>query len=77
MLLERGPGVLFCSHLVSNNGDAELRFVPAEYHADPAETRRSVERLRELPFGVLCLDHGAPLVEDPKSPIRRLLESTE
>ena len=76
LLLARSPGVLFCSDLVSNGGDGGLRFVPAEYHEDPAETRRSVERLLELPFGVLCLDHGAPVTLDPKSAIRRLLEST-
>jgi len=75
-LLEREPGVLFCSDLVSNDGDGELRFVPPEYHEDPAATRRSVERLLELPFAVLCLDHGAPIVDDPKAAIRRLLEST-
>ena len=75
-LLERKPGVLFCSDLISNDGGRELRFVPPEYHEDPAETRRSVERLLELPFGVLCLDHGVPVVDDPKAAIRRLLEST-
>src|SRR5436853_516251 len=60
-LLEREPGVLFCSDLISNDGGRELRFVPAEYHEDPAETRRSVERLLDLEFSILCLDHGAPL----------------
>ena len=37
------------------------------------ETRRSVERLLELDFAILCLDHGAPLTEDPKAAIRELL----
>jgi glyoxylase-like metal-dependent hydrolase (beta-lactamase superfamily II) len=72
-LLERGPGVLFCSDLISNDGGRELRFVPPEYHEDPAETRRSVERLLDLDFGILCLDHGAPLADDPKAAIRDLL----
>jgi glyoxylase-like metal-dependent hydrolase (beta-lactamase superfamily II) len=72
-LLESGPGVLFCSDLISNEGDGELRFVPPEYHDDPEETRHSVERLLRLPFAVLCLDHGAPIADDPKAALRRLL----
>jgi hypothetical protein len=69
------PGVLFCSDLISHDGAGELRFVPFEYHEDSAETRRSVERLLELPFVILCFDHGAPLLDDPKAALRRLLES--
>ncbi len=72
-LLEREPGVLFCSDLISNDGSRTLRFVPAEYHEDPAETRRSVERLLDLDFSILCLDHGVPLTDDPKAAIRELL----
>ena len=53
--------------------DEELVFVPGEYHDDPEETRRSVLRLLEVPFDVLCLDHGPPLTSDPKASIRRLL----
>ena len=72
-LLEREPGVLFCSDLVSDDGTGKLRFVPPEYHEDPFETRRSVERLLALPFEILCLSHGAPLRHDPKAAIRELL----
>ena len=67
------PGLLFCSDLISHDGGGELAFVPFEYHEDPAETRRSVERLLELPFTILLLDHGTPLVDDPKGAVRRLL----
>ena len=70
------PGVLFCSDLIAHDGHGTLRFIPFEYHEDPAETRRSVERLLDLPFTVLCLDHGAPLTDDPKAAVRRLLAST-
>jgi glyoxylase-like metal-dependent hydrolase (beta-lactamase superfamily II) len=72
-LLERDPGVLFCSDLLMRDDDGELAFVPFEYHDDPAATRRSVEGLLELPFTVLCLDHGAPISEDPKEAIRALV----
>jgi metallo-beta-lactamase superfamily protein len=67
------PSVLFCSDLLSSDADGRLRFVPAEYHDDPAETRRSVQRLLGVPFEVLCLAHGPPLVDDPKRAIRELL----
>lgn len=75
-LREGSPGVLFCSDLISHDGAGNLHFVAPEYHEDPVATRRSVEGLLELPFSVLCLDHGAPLTDDPKEAIRRLLDST-
>jgi hypothetical protein len=34
---------------------------------------RDVERLLDLPFSILCLDHGAPIVDDPKAALRALL----
>jgi len=76
LLLEDDPGVVFCSDLVMHAGDGTLRFVPPEFHEDPAETRRSVEKLLGLPFGILCFDHGAPVVDDPKAALRRLLASS-
>jgi glyoxylase-like metal-dependent hydrolase (beta-lactamase superfamily II) len=75
-LLQGEQGVLFCSDLISNEGGRELDFVPAEYHEDPEETRRSVERLLDLDFSILCLDHGSPVADDPKAAIRNLLAST-
>jgi glyoxylase-like metal-dependent hydrolase (beta-lactamase superfamily II) len=72
-LLQRDPGVLFCSDLIGEEG-GELHFIPPEYHEDPAQTRRSVAMLLDLPFAVLCLDHGAPISDDPKAAVRRLLE---
>ena len=77
LLLREGPGVLFCPDLVMMDRQGPLVFVPARFHDDPAETRRSVERLLGLPFAVLCLDHGPPVLEDPKGALRRLLSETE
>jgi hypothetical protein len=74
LLLEREEeGVLLCSDLLARGEDGELDFVPLQYHDDPDTTRRSVERLLDLPFSVLCLDHGPPLAGDPKAAIRALL----
>ena len=70
------PGVLFCSDLIAHDGRGTLRFIPFEYHEDPAATRRSVEDLLDQPFTVLCFAHGAPLADDPKAAVRRLLAST-
>jgi hypothetical protein len=70
------PGVLFCSDLISHDGAGGLTFVPPAYHEDPAETRRSVERLLDLPFAVVCFDHGAPLLDDPKAALRKLLATS-
>ena len=72
-LLESAPGILFCSDLISNDPERGLDFIPFEYHEDPAETQRSVERLLDLPFSILCLDHGPPLDGDPKTALRELL----
>jgi glyoxylase-like metal-dependent hydrolase (beta-lactamase superfamily II) len=74
-LRRRAPGILFCSDLLTHYTDA-LGFVPFEYHEDPDESRRTVERLLDLDFEILCLDHGAPVVDDPKAAIRDLLAAT-
>jgi len=52
---------------------AGLQFVPARFHDDPAGTRRSVERLLDVSFDVLCLDHGAPVASEPKRAMREAL----
>ena len=74
-LLKRDSRVLFCPDLVMVE-DGQLVFVPAEYHEDPNRTRESVEGLLELPFDVLCLDHGPPFLDDPKESLRELLAVT-
>jgi glyoxylase-like metal-dependent hydrolase (beta-lactamase superfamily II) len=75
-LLEPEEGVLLCSDLLGRGEDGELDFIPLQFHDDPDATRRSVERLLDLPFAVLCLDHGPPVADDPKAAIRALLERT-
>lgn len=71
-LLEGDPGVLFCSDLVSSD-EAGLHFIDPAFHEDPAATRASVERLLELPFGIMCFAHGAPVTDDPKAAVRAVL----
>jgi glyoxylase-like metal-dependent hydrolase (beta-lactamase superfamily II) len=73
-LLAREGGVAFVPDLLAHTPERGLRIVSDRYLHDPAETRRSIRKLLELPFSVLCLDHGEPLTEDPKGAIRALLE---
>jgi Metallo-beta-lactamase superfamily len=73
LLREDAPRILFCSDLLMGDGDGGLAFVPGQFHDDPAETRRSVQRLAELEFDVLCLDHGRPVTTDPHGAIAALL----
>jgi hypothetical protein len=73
-LLEREGGVAFVPDLFAHEPGQGLAIVGEEEMPDPAEARRSIRRVLELPFGVLCLDHGAPLKEDPKPAIRGLLD---
>jgi hypothetical protein len=70
------PSVLFCSDLLTHYSGGELQFVPLRYHDDPARTRRTVEGLLDLDFDVLCVDHGSPILNDPKAAIRGLLGRT-
>jgi glyoxylase-like metal-dependent hydrolase (beta-lactamase superfamily II) len=70
---EGSPAVLFCPDLIMRDAKGALAFIPAEYHDDPEATRESVRRLLNLPFEVLCMDHGAPVTANPHAALRKLL----
>ena len=72
-LLDRAPGVAFVPDMLAREPGAPLSLVPAEYMHDPEEARRSVEKLLGLDFSVLCLAHGAPLLDDAHGAIRAAL----
>jgi hypothetical protein len=75
-LYEGDPCILFCSDLLGGDAEGRLHFIDPAFHEDPAATRTSVEGLLDLEFGVLCLDHGAPVTDDPQAAIRALLAET-
>lgn len=76
LLHEGEPGVLFSPDLVMvDRRSGRLELVPPQYHEDPEETRRSVERSAELDFELLCLAHGPPLSDGPAA-LRELLSRT-
>ena len=61
------------SDLLVREPGQPLELIPGEYAHDLTEARRSVEKLLDLPFSVLCCGHGAPITEDPKASIRAAL----
>ncbi|TMJ95509.1 MAG: MBL fold metallo-hydrolase [Actinobacteria bacterium] len=71
-LLAREGGVAFVPDLLVRPPEGELMLIPDEYY-DGELARRSVERLLDLPFAVLCLGHGAPVREEPKRAIEAAL----
>jgi glyoxylase-like metal-dependent hydrolase (beta-lactamase superfamily II) len=73
-LLEREGGIAFVPDLFANVAGQGLAIVGEEEMPDPDEARRSIRKLLDLPFAILCLDHGAPVRDEPKAAIRRLLE---
>jgi glyoxylase-like metal-dependent hydrolase (beta-lactamase superfamily II) len=74
-LLLREPSVAFVPDLLARDEGEELSLVPAEYMADPAEARGSVEKLLDLDVKILCLGHGAPVTENANAALRHALES--
>lgn len=73
LYLKRGGGVVFCADLLANVGSRGLAFVPGEYQDDPKGTRKSVRRLLNLKFKVLCPNHGDPIRTGAKKAIRQVL----
>jgi glyoxylase-like metal-dependent hydrolase (beta-lactamase superfamily II) len=73
LVREGEPGVAFCPDLlVRPEGGVALVRVE-EY--DSEQARRSIERLLELPFSLLCLTHGGIVSEEPKVAIRAVLRA--
>lgn len=77
--LERPRSVIFVSDLLTHDEEGTPRFIDSQYQDEPARTRTSVRRLLEkLPIDVVCFAHGAPIVADAESVLRRaLVEDTE
>lgn len=73
-LLLEDRGVVFCPDLLMIPPDGELMLVPARYMHDPEEARRSVEKVLDLEFDVLCTGHGGAVVSDAKGALRAALE---
>lgn len=70
--LRKNRGVVFCADLLTYEGRG-LAFVSDEYQDDPKGTRKSVRRLLDLRFKVLCPNHGNPIITGAKKAIRQAL----
>ncbi|MCP3139848.1 MBL fold metallo-hydrolase [Pyxidicoccus xibeiensis] len=67
--------VAFISDLLTHEGRGTPEFVPSEYQDEPLRTRHSVQRILDhLPVQTLCFAHGAPIIGDGASALRRALE---
>lgn len=67
------PAVAFVPDLLVRPPGAPVMLLPADYAHDFEELKRSVEKLAGLPFEVLCLAHGEPVLEGAKDAIRSAL----
>jgi glyoxylase-like metal-dependent hydrolase (beta-lactamase superfamily II) len=72
-LLDQAGGIAFVPDLFVNVAGQGLAIVGEEEMPDPDEARRSIQKLLDLPFTIVCLDHGPPVTSDPKVAISALL----
>jgi hypothetical protein len=73
VLLRAGdPGALVTADLLGGSPEAGLTWGPLQHHDDPDASRRTVAGWVDLPFSVLCLDHGGAFA-DGKAALRDLL----
>ena len=77
LLREGDPAVLFTADLLLRPEGEQLGLVPDEFLYDPAETRRSVRRLRGLDLDLLCIGHRLPVTDNPTRAIRELPDRVE
>jgi hypothetical protein len=73
LLREAEPSAVVAADLLGGDPESGLRYGALQFHDDPDATRRTVAGLLDLPFTVLCLDHGGPFA-DGKAALRGLLE---
>jgi glyoxylase-like metal-dependent hydrolase (beta-lactamase superfamily II) len=76
-VLDRDGGIAFVPDLLTNYPGRRLAFVAERHLHDPEEMRRSVRKVLDLPFTLLCLAHGVPVRDAPKRAIRDLLARHE
>lgn len=69
-----GRGIVFCADVLTRRG-AGVRFIDDAYQDAPRVTRASARTLLRLRFGILCFDHGAPMMHGAKAAIRAVTVS--
>jgi glyoxylase-like metal-dependent hydrolase (beta-lactamase superfamily II) len=76
-LLLTEPSVAFVPDMLVETPDGRVAMLASRWMYDPEEARRSVEKLLELDFDVLCLAHGSPVTEGAKDALRGALAGPE
>jgi glyoxylase-like metal-dependent hydrolase (beta-lactamase superfamily II) len=76
-LLLADPKVAFVPDLLVGTPEGRVAMLSSRWMYDPEEARRSVERLLELDFDVLCLAHGPAVTEGAKDALREALAGPE
>jgi len=71
------PTIFFCADLLVHGKEDGLRVIAGPMHDDPETSLKSVHGFLDLDFDVLCLSHGEPIFEDPKTAIEAALENFE
>ncbi len=69
------PSILFIGDLVRRrDSSAPLELAAVEDGLAPGIARKSLEKLLELDFELLCLSHGGYIDDDPRGALQELLE---
>ena len=76
-LLLGDPKVAFVPDMLVGTPDGRVAMLASRWMYDAAEARRSVEKLLELDFDVLCLAHGPAVTEGAKDAVRAALSGPE
>jgi glyoxylase-like metal-dependent hydrolase (beta-lactamase superfamily II) len=76
-LLLGDPKVAFVPDMLVGTPDGRVAMLASRWMYDPEEARRSVEKLLDLDFDVLCLAHGPAVTERVKDALRDALEGPE
>jgi glyoxylase-like metal-dependent hydrolase (beta-lactamase superfamily II) len=76
-LLLGDPKVAFVPDMLVETPDGRVAMLASRWMYDPEEARRSVEKLLDLDFDVLCLAHGGAVTDGAKDALRAALTGPE
>ena len=76
-LLLRDPKVAFVPDMLVETPDGRVAMLASRWMYDPDEARRSVEKLLDLDFDVMCLAHGGAVTDGAKDAVRDALAGPE
>jgi glyoxylase-like metal-dependent hydrolase (beta-lactamase superfamily II) len=76
-LLLGDPKVAFVPDMLVQTPEGRVAMLASRWMYDAEEARRSVEKLLDLDFDVLCLSHGGAVTESAKDAVRGALSGPE